>query len=164
MDYFGGLKWWHPPKSAPCTVNISGFCSAGEKVEGQDLVKCRLGTFAHVSALWPASRSFWELCLRYLCSSVKGIFTLWCFIQLIQMNKNTAWEPGIFDSSSLWPRFPFWHIKITLLHQKKTPGQKSEKAGSSPFLNSKMVWGFHFYVVVLFQHSIFPNVMGILGM
>lgn len=101
--------------------------------------KCRFGTFACVSALWPASSSFWELRLRYLCSSVKGIFTLWCYIQLIQKTKNIARDPGIFDCSSLWSRFPFWHIKITLLHQKKTPGQKARKAGSSPFLGSEMM-------------------------
>lgn len=103
------------------------------------LLSADFGGFARQSllALWPASGSFWELWLRYFCGSVKGIFTIGCYIQLIQKTKNTAWDPGIFDGISLWPGFPFWHIKITLLHQEKTPGQKSKQGRQLPPLRQQ---------------------------
>ena len=42
--------------------------------------------------------------------------------------------------------------------------EKARKAGSSLFLGSKMMWDFQFYVVQLFLHCIFSNVIGVLDM
>lgn len=134
-----------------------------ERMEGARIVQTQcLCHLYSVASQWAVLSGNFALGISAAVS--KGFLTIWCYIQLIQKTKNIAGDTEICDCWSLWLRFPSWHIKITLLHQKKSPRQKARKAGSSLFIGSKMMCDFQFYVVQLFLHCIFSNVIGVLDM
>ena len=166
-DYYGGLGNVLNDNILPSQLYVlyksMGFCSVGEDGRSQGCAdSLPLPCFYSVASQWAVLSGNFALGISAVVS--KGFLTIWCYIQLIQKTKNTAGDTEICDCRSLWLRFPSWHIKITLLHQKKSPGQKARKAGSSLFLGSKMMWDFQFYVVQLFLHCIFSNVIGVLDM